>query len=256
MSKMKVNDISLALQPRYDEEKGWVFLEEVRNRTGFGGRERYADAIAMQVWASRGYEVHGFEYKVSRSDVVKELNSPEKSAVIQKYCDKWWLVVGDKNIIHLDEVPKTWGLMTPFGDKRLKVKVQAPKLKREPLTEAFIASVFRNAKRSWFDSEKEDIKRKAWQEGYKAGEQHVERQRKWDGGNHKKAFDSMLKLEKATGLRLRDWLSLETLDLFKIFRKFMTGANWKKKMKREMREQKIILRGMKEVFKEIKERRK
>lgn len=253
---MKVNDISLALQNRYLEEKGWVFLEEVRNRTGYGGSERFADAIAMQIWASRGYEVHGFEYKVSRSDVVKELNTPRKSAAIQKFCDKWWLVVGDKSIIHPNEVPKTWGLMIPFGKERLKVKVQAPHLERQPLTEAFIASVLRNVKRSWLDSEKEEIAGKAFREGWEQAEKEAERLKNWDESRYKTAYDNMVKLEKETGLNLVRWMGDNDLKILKTFRKFMKGVGWKKKMKREMREQRKILRAMKEAFLEIKEAKK
>ena len=39
---------------------------------GFAGGGRYADAIAMNLWPSRGLAVHGFEIKISRGDWQRE----------------------------------------------------------------------------------------------------------------------------------------------------------------------------------------
>lgn len=91
------------LRKRY-EPPAWAFLEQVRNSTGWKRTERYADAVAMSLWPSRGLEVHGFEIKVSRSDVLKELRDPEKAAPIMRFCDRWWLVLGDKDLIQPGEL--------------------------------------------------------------------------------------------------------------------------------------------------------
>lgn len=90
--------------------------------------------------------MHGIEIKCSRSDWVKELRSPNKSAPIQKYCDRWWIVVGDENIVHKGELPPTWGLMIPSPrGAKLVVKTQAPKLEAVELDRGFIASMLRRA---------------------------------------------------------------------------------------------------------------
>ncbi len=73
----------------------FALFTNVRNKTGYGGGpERYADAIAMSLYPSRGLELHGFEFKSSRSDWVAERDNPEKAEAIAGYCDRWWLVVG------------------------------------------------------------------------------------------------------------------------------------------------------------------
>lgn len=138
------------LRTRY-APPAWAFLEQVRNRTGYGGQERYADGIAMSLWPSRGLEVHGFEIKVSRQDLLSELADVKKSMPLQKYCDRWWLAVGDKSIIQPGELPPTWGLLVVEGDKkpRLRAVTEAPKLSPEPLSPVFVASLLRNFEQNY-----------------------------------------------------------------------------------------------------------
>jgi hypothetical protein len=49
----------------------WAIFYEVANATGANG-SRYADAVAMSLYPSRGLELHGFEVKKSRWDWVRE----------------------------------------------------------------------------------------------------------------------------------------------------------------------------------------
>lgn len=144
------NEVVDLLQAKYCAP-AWAFLEQVRNRTGYGGSERYADAVAFSLWPSRGLELHGFEVKVSRSDLVAELRAPTKSTPIQKFCDRWWLVLGDAEIIQPGELPPTWGLMVVQGDKkpRLKSITEAPQLQPDPLSKPFVASVLRNFEQTY-----------------------------------------------------------------------------------------------------------
>ena len=55
-------DIHAALRLRYAQPE-WAIMFEVANGTGAAQR-RYADAIAMNLFPSRGLCVHGFEVKV------------------------------------------------------------------------------------------------------------------------------------------------------------------------------------------------
>jgi hypothetical protein len=121
----------------------WAFFEQLSNATG-GGGSRTADALAMNMWRSRGLEVHGFEVKVSRSDWLRERKMPEKADEIAIYCDRWWLVVADASLIHPGELPPAWGLLGPRGDG-LVVLVEAPKLSPQPLDRAFVAAILRKA---------------------------------------------------------------------------------------------------------------
>jgi len=121
----------------------WAFFEEVPDTTGLGGRG-YADGVAMSLYPSRGLTVHGFELKVSRSDWLTELKKPAKAETIFRYCDHWWLVVGDRKIVKAGELPAPWGLIAPRGNG-LAVIVQAPKLEPVALSRRFVAALARRA---------------------------------------------------------------------------------------------------------------
>lgn len=121
----------------------WALLTHVRNGTGYARRTtRTADALAMSLWPSRGLELNGFEVKVSRSDWKRELDDPEKSAEIQGYCDRWWVVVGDAEIVKPGELPPTWGLLVPTR-RGLTATVEAPKLEAKPLDRLLLAAILR-----------------------------------------------------------------------------------------------------------------
>lgn len=121
----------------------WCTLFEVSNAAGFN-RSRSADAVAMNMYPSRGLCVHGFEVKRSRSDWLRELKSPEKSEPVQKYCDRWWIAVTDDDIVKVEELPETWGLLVLRG-KRLVQKVEAPKLTAQPIDRHFTAAMLKRA---------------------------------------------------------------------------------------------------------------
>jgi len=133
----RLNDMLLA---RYAAPE-WKVLFEVRNFTGIAGRERYADALCFNMFPSRGQELHGIEVKLSRSDWVRELKQPEKSAAIQKYCDRWF-VLAAPGVVDQGELPGSWGLIEPNG-ARLHTLVAAPKLEAEPFSRGFFLSLLR-----------------------------------------------------------------------------------------------------------------
>ena len=126
----------------------YAFLPEVRNGTGYQGTTRTADALAMSLWPSRGLELHGFELKSSRSDWKRELDDPAKAEEIASRCDRWWLVVGDANIVKPGELPAAWGLMVPKGDK-LAIEKAPEKLDSKPLDRAFVAAILRKVTETW-----------------------------------------------------------------------------------------------------------
>lgn len=130
------------LRKRYDDQRGaWVYLTEVRNATGYKANSA-VDALALSLWPSRGIELHGHEIKVSRGDWLRELKDVKKSQPIQRYCDRWWLVVGDADIVKPGELPPTWGLMVVRGARLVAVK-EAPKLEREEWSPTFVAAFCR-----------------------------------------------------------------------------------------------------------------
>lgn len=121
----------------------WATFFEVKDDAGSAAR-RSADCVAMNVWPSRGLKVHGVEVKVDRRDWLRELKDPAKSASIQRYCDFWWLAVGDAKVAKVEEVPETWGLLVLRGASLVAVK-EAPQLKPALLQRGFVAALLRNA---------------------------------------------------------------------------------------------------------------
>jgi len=135
-------EIVAALRERFSAPE-WAVLFEVASGTGANARRR-ADAVAMSLWPSRGLELHGVEVKASRSDWLREKAQPEKAEPIFRFMDRWWIVVGDPEIVKPGELPPTWGLLVPRG-KSLVAKVEAPKLDPQPVSRSFLAALLRRA---------------------------------------------------------------------------------------------------------------
>lgn len=134
-------DLRNAIMKKYAMPEWCVFFE-VTNDTGTRIR-RYADAVAMSIWPSRGYAIHGFEIKVSRSDFLSEMANPQKSDAISQYCDYWWLATPSK-LVDPSEVPETWGLLELNG-RGLRATKKAPKTEGRAFTRGFAASLLRRA---------------------------------------------------------------------------------------------------------------
>lgn len=139
---MKTPDVKSALRARFCSPE-WAIFFEVADGTGMNQR-RWADAVAMNMYPSRGMEIHGFEIKVSRSDWLRELKNPEKSSTVQQFCDRWW-IVAPKELIKPGELPPTWGHydVTPAGV--IRQMVPAPKLEALLTTRSFMAAMIRRA---------------------------------------------------------------------------------------------------------------
>lgn len=139
---MKATDVKAAIRQRFAGSE-WAVFFEVADGTGANSR-RYADAVAMNLWPSRGLELHGFEIKVSRSDWLSELKNPEKSAAIQQYCDRWWIIT-PAGIIKPGEMPPTWGQYEVSDKGQIRQIIAAPKLEAKDINRNFIAALLRRA---------------------------------------------------------------------------------------------------------------
>jgi hypothetical protein len=118
-----------ALHKRYSQVHGngprYAVAEHVRSHAGAYAR-RTADFVAMDLWASRGMNLHGHEVKVSRSDWLAELKHPEKAGEFIPYMNCWWVVVADSAIVRPGELPDDWGLLAMAGGQ-LRQVVRAPR---------------------------------------------------------------------------------------------------------------------------------
>lgn len=182
---------------------GFVYINEVRNGTGYTRREGYCDAIGMDLWPSRGLLLTGFELKVSRNDWLKELKNPQKAETFFQYCDRWFLVVGDKDIVKEGELPEPWGLIVPRG-KGLTIAKAAPvdKRKVKPIDRLFLAALLRSAvQHAASRKQLEEVRAKAYEEGVARGEQS----RSFKEETLRELRESVQRFEKAAGVSLTRW---------------------------------------------------
>jgi hypothetical protein len=106
-------NIIARLRKRYEPPE-WVLLTEFHNATGSEATNRF-DALAFNVWPSRGMIRVGVEVKVSRSDFARELANHDKRAAIERHCHEVYFAVA-KGVCEPREVPEPWGLLVEHGD--------------------------------------------------------------------------------------------------------------------------------------------
>lgn len=143
VAKVTAADIRKGMLARWNAQE-WAIMWEVTPATGAVARQRYADAVMMSLWPSRGLELHGVEIKVSRSDWMREAKDPTKAERVGAYCDRWWVHVAPKVIHDLSEVPPAWGVRE-FDGKAWRTLREAEKTEARPVDRGFLASLLRRA---------------------------------------------------------------------------------------------------------------
>lgn len=199
---MRTSDLYKMLRARHDPQ-AWALLFEVADATG-ARQQRWADAVAMGLWPSRGLNLHGYEVKASRTDWLKELKTPAKAEAICQFCDYWWLVVADKCIVHDGELPATWGLLAPNKKGVLTTIKEAPKLSPVPIDRQFLAALLRAAAKPCVAMDRERLN-----EEYSRGHKDEEAS---SGRIAARATESLQSLqnkvndfEAAAGFRIDSW---------------------------------------------------
>lgn len=197
---MHTGDLLDMLRRRY-AAPAYALFAEVGDATA--GRSRIADAMAMGLWPSRGVELNGFEIKVDRRDWLRELKNPEKAERIARFCDFWWLVVSDSEIVKDGELPPNWGMLVPRG-KDLSVAVVAKNLDPAPITRKFLAALLRAAHKV---SPMENAVIAARKEGIEIGMERAKRE--WTVEHARREIDGLREsidaFEKASGLKIDSW---------------------------------------------------
>lgn len=187
------------LRKRFDANE-WAFMEEVAPQTG--GGTGYADAVAVNLWASRGHAIHGFEIKVSRSDWLRELKKPAKAESVFAYCDRWW-IVAPKGVLKEEELPPTWGYYE-LRETGLISRVEAPKLKPKPIDRGFFASIVRRSNDT-LERVAESKARLAMMKARDEFAEQVEREVRRRTLDHSELASRVANFEKETGLKLDRW---------------------------------------------------
>lgn len=205
--KVTAADIRKAMLARWQAQE-WAIMWEVTPATGAVSRQRYADAVMMSLWPSRGLELHGVEIKVSRSDWMREAKDPTKAERVGAYCDRWWVHVAPKVIHDLSEVPPAWGVRV-FDGKAWKTLREAEKTEAKAIDRGFLASLLRRAdgdRRGEIEraanamiAEQREAINKRIEEGVKYGLRSVE-------GERDRLREQMRAFEEASGLTLSGYL--------------------------------------------------
>lgn len=99
-------------------QPGGIFAPEIQAPTS----TRRADLIWMPVTIAGRLDsgLVGHEIKVSRQDVLVELQDPTKADAWMRYCDRWWLVVLHPSLVDGLDLPPTWGVMAPPSGRRTR----------------------------------------------------------------------------------------------------------------------------------------
>lgn len=166
---IRTGDIQKAMSDRFAEPQ-WAIMWEVGEGTG-SMSGRYADAVMMSLWPSRGLELHGVEIKVSRADWKREAADPTKAEAIAKFCDRWWIHTPPGIVDDLSDLPPAWGLRE-WNGKNWKTVREAEKTAVEPISRAFLAALLRRA-----DNSMKRMIKEATQEARQAAGDEAERMR-------------------------------------------------------------------------------
>lgn len=134
-------DVLAAVRKLYAADA--VILTEVPNSTGLEANRRM-DAIAIGCWPSRGLYIHAIEIKVSRTDLRKELRTPEKTDAIAAYCDEFYLATPAGLVKDADPVPARWGLISVGEDGVAKRDRTSAPINPPPISRGFLAAIARS----------------------------------------------------------------------------------------------------------------
>ena len=93
---MKASEVKDLLRDMHSDVSRWVTAEEVPVKTGGGSRR--LDFVAMECWESRGHALWGFEVKVSKADLAREIRDPSKHTCFFECLDYYSIAVprGDR----------------------------------------------------------------------------------------------------------------------------------------------------------------
>lgn len=195
-SNVTADDIRLMLKSAYASPE-WYIGFEVGNSTGANCR-RHADAVAVNAYPSKGFEVRGFEIKVSKSDLKKELENGIKSDEIARFCDYWFLVV-PKGLADGFTLPPTWGVIE-YCDSGLREKARAEKLPRTEPTIGFLCAMLRGRERVVLESANQLTAER---------EEQIRQQTLWRVKNSEAELKGLrtrlAEIKDATGISLDSW---------------------------------------------------
>ena len=116
MEKITAETIKALIAQKYSEDKYATFFEL---RSGTGAMAGSAiDAFVMNVWPSEKFTRYAFEIKISRQDMMHELNHPKKRQWSFDMSNEFWFVCAP-GIVKPDEIPENCGLLVVSKNGRM-----------------------------------------------------------------------------------------------------------------------------------------
>ena len=104
-------------RPNQMGARRFVVAEHV-GLTPFDARRRL-DLVALDMSGANGYALDGYEIKTTRSDLLRELRTPDKAQAFEAHLDTFSLVaprsILDPDLI--DRLPAHWGVLGAVGSK-------------------------------------------------------------------------------------------------------------------------------------------
>lgn len=144
MSKSRTwtaKDLLGLIRLRYHDQRRYAVYANVNEGTGYQARS-WIDAMVVHLWPSDNYKRFAFEIKVSRNDLVRELQTPSKNAWARECCHAFWYVTPKGILKDASELPEGCGWMHPRGD-RLVVGRMAQVKNTATFDEALMVSLLR-----------------------------------------------------------------------------------------------------------------
>jgi len=248
------DDIRKALSKFYQPPE-WCLGFEVGNGTG-GNCTRHADAVALNMYPSRGNELRGFEIKISRSDLKHELDNGAKAEAVCKFCDTWFLVV-PKGLTKDMQIPLPWGIIEYNVESgSLRIKKQAEKLEKTSITMNFVAALLRAQERAYLQNAGEII-----DEGVKNGVARALANERWERGltatkDAKAELDNiketLAKVRSETGIDLLGWAPTDRqIKKLKLLERIRDFSGFFGVMDRTSENMKGVLKDIKSLKEEI-----
>ena len=115
--KFEAGDIYALLYKRHSDTREWLCAREVSDQTGWSHRR--LDFVACNCYASKGFGIHAYEVKISKSDLRNELFDPTKHNIFFDNIDFFSIVAPDYvlDAEYVKLIPRQWGIVKAVAGK-------------------------------------------------------------------------------------------------------------------------------------------
>ena len=112
---MNAQEVCNAIYQKFSDTRQYAVATEVGLSTG--GSRRRIDMVIVDCYASHSFRIDGIEIKVSKADLRRELEDPDKHVAFFDLLDYYTLACPE-GIADLSLLPPKWGLLVVSDDGR------------------------------------------------------------------------------------------------------------------------------------------